>query len=123
MKLNHINLVVENVENSIHFFETYFNFKCQEIKGDKIVAILTGSGDFTLVLMKNKKESPTYPEGFHIGFLLSSKEKVIETYHHLKSGGLVKNGEPKKIRDSFGFYFTFENIKIEVGHYFEIEKG
>lgn len=119
MKLNHINLVVENVANSIHLFETYFNFKCEEIKGDHVIAVLKGCGDFTLVLMKNKKGIPTYPEQFHIGFLLESKESVIETYQNLKSGGLVKNGEPQKIRDSFGFYFTYENLMIEVSHYFE----
>ena len=118
MKLNHINLVVENIAEAINLFETYFSFKCTEIKGDNIIAILTGSGDFTLVLMKNKKGSPVYPEAFHIGFILDSKEEVIETYHHLKSNGLVKNEEPKKIRDSFGFYFTFENLMIEVGHYY-----
>lgn len=118
MKLNHINLVVENVAEAANFFETYFSFKCTEIKGDNIVAVLKGSGDFTLVIMKNKKGNPIYPDSFHIGFMLDSEEKVIETYHHLKSGGLVKNEEPKKIRDSFGFYFAFENLMIEVGHYY-----
>lgn len=47
------------------------------------------------------------------------KEQVIELHKKLKSAGLTESGEPKKIRDSFGFYFTYENIMIEVGCYTE----
>ncbi|HUZ58190.1 MAG TPA: VOC family protein [Hanamia sp.] len=118
MELNHLNLVVSNVAEAIHFFETYFNFKCTEIKGEDIIAILNGSNDFTLVIAKSKEGNPFYPGSFHIGFLLESEEEVTETYQKLKSGGIIVGHEPKKIRDSFGFYFNFENIMIEVGHYY-----
>ena len=118
MKLNHINLVVGNVEAATHFFETYFDFKCIHIKGDNVVAILKGTEGFTLVIMKDKAGNPNYPGAFHIGFMLNSEGKVIETYQKLKTAGFISEQEPKKIRDSFGFYFTFENILIEVGHYY-----
>ncbi len=118
MKLNHINLVVSNVEEAILFFETYFDFKCTDVKGDNIVAVLKGADDFTLVLLKNKEGNPIYPDAFHIGFMLNSTDKVTETYQKLKNSGVVLEQEPKKIRDSVGFYFNFENIMIEVGHYY-----
>lgn len=117
MKLNHINLVVSNIAEAIVLFETYFNFKCTEIKGDNIIAILKGVDDFTLVIMKNKEGNPVYPDAFHIGFMLADTNTVTETYQKLKTGGITVGEEPRKIRDSFGFYFNFDTLMIEVGHY------
>lgn len=117
MKLNHINLVVSNVADAIKLFETYFNFKCTDIKGDNIVAILKGDDDFTLVIMTDKNGQISYPTAFHIGFMLDTEEAVTKTYDNLKNGDIDVGQEPRKIRDSFGFYFNFDNIMIEVGHY------
>lgn len=117
MKLNHINLVVSNVAEAIKLFETYFDFKCTDTKGDNIMAILKSTNDFTLVIMTNKNGLTAYPDAFHIGFMLNNEEEVIKTYDTLKNGGVAVGQEPRKIRDSFGFYFNFDNIMIEVGHY------
>ena len=117
MKLNHINLVVSNVADAIRLFETYFSFKCTDIKGDNVIAILKGANDFTLVIMTDKNRQVTYPDAFHIGFMLNSEIEVTQTYGTLKNDGIVVGQEPGKIRDSFGFYFNFDNIMIEVGHY------
>lgn len=118
MKLNHINLVVSNVEEAVKLFETYFNFKCTGIKGDNAIAVLKGADEFTLVIMNSKADDTTYPAAFHIGFMLSSEEDVKKTYDQLKNGGIEVGKEPGKIRDSFGFYFNFDKMMIEVGHYF-----
>lgn len=117
MKLNHINLVVSNVAGTIKLFETYFNFTCTDSKGDNVVAILKSADDFTLVVMADKNGQATYPAAFHIGFMLNSEIEVMKTYDALKNGGIAVGQEPRKIRDSFGFYFNFDNIMIEVGHY------
>ena len=117
MKLNHLNLVVSNIPAAIHFFETFFNFKCIAIKGDNVIAILKGSEDFTLVIMADKNDNASYPKAFHIGFMQESKEEVCKIYDQLKNAGMPLGEEPKKIRDSFGFYFHFENLMIEVGYY------
>jgi predicted enzyme related to lactoylglutathione lyase len=117
MKLNHINLVVSDVVKAINFFETYFNFKCADIKGDNIVAILRGEDGFTLVVMTNKEGTAIYPDAFHMGFMLDNTNAVTETYEKLNSGGIAVAQEPRKIRDSFGFYFKFDTVMIEVGHY------
>lgn len=117
MKLNHINLMVNNVAEAVHFFETYFNFKCIEIKGENIIAILINGDDFTLVVTKAKGGQATYPDTFHIGFLQRNAEEVNQIYRQLKNAGLVSEQEPRKIRDSFGFYFNFENIMIEISTY------
>ena len=117
MKLNHINLIVSNVGESIHFLERYFGFKCIEVKGDNIIATLEGSDDFSLVLMHSKSGPVNYPDGFHIGFLQDNAESVDNIYNHLITGGFEVGRAPGKIRDSYGFYFTFDNILIEVGYY------
>jgi hypothetical protein len=49
--------------------------------------------------------------------MLDDTDKVTETYQKLKTGGIQLDREPQKIRDSFGFYFYFDNLFIEVGHY------
>lgn len=118
MKLNHINLVVTDVAAAIKFFETYFAFTCTEVKGDNIVAVLKGADDFTLVIMTSK-DIEAYPKAFHVGFMQESDEAVIDVYNHLKTGGIDVGAEPRKIRDSFGFYFVFDAIMIEVGCYGE----
>lgn len=116
MHLNHVNLVVINVEEATHFFETYFNFKCVNTKGG-VVSVLKGANNFTLVIMSGKNGVASYPDAFHIGFMLNNENEVLETYDKLKNGGIESGGEPRKIRDSFGFYFNFQNIMIEVGCY------
>lgn len=114
MTLNHINLVVSDVAGAIILFETYFDFKCVEIKGDHIIALLKGADGFTLVLMKSRNGTPAYPDAFHIGFLQENAGDVSSLYDKLKTGGIEVGREPGKIRDSFGFYFTFDNIMIEI---------
>jgi len=118
MKLNHLNLSVTNVADAITFFETYFGFKHIDTKGDNLIAVLIGNDRFELVLMSdtmNRKGNRTYPDAFHIGFKFDTIDKVNETYQKLKAGGISVEREPQKIRDSFGFYFHFQNIMIEVG--------
>jgi catechol 2,3-dioxygenase-like lactoylglutathione lyase family enzyme len=116
MVLNHINLVVADVEASIKLFETHFNFKCEAVKGDNAIAILKGSDGFTLVLMTNKMGAVEYPDAFHIGLMLSSEEEVTRCFESLKNGGIALGKDPGKIRDTFGFYFNFDSFMIEVGY-------
>jgi catechol 2,3-dioxygenase-like lactoylglutathione lyase family enzyme len=118
MKLNHINLVVTNVAEAIHFFETYFNFNCIDVKGDDAIAILQGTDGFELVLMSAtmiKNEEFNYPANFHVGFKQNKQDDVDSIYRQLKVNGLEPGREPGKIRDSYGFYFYFDKIMIEVG--------
>lgn len=117
MKLNHINLVVSNVAEATLFFETYFDFHCTEIKGDNVVAILSGKDHFSLVLMGNKGADTAYPPAFHFGFLQDEKQKVVQIYEKLEAGSISLGHKPRMIRNSFGSYFNFENIMIEIGCY------
>ncbi len=116
MPLNHLNLPVQSVVSATALFTTHFGFQLQEITGNNAIAILRGSDGFMLVLMaaSAKNGSAVFPDAFHIGFLLDSKEQVFATWQSLKDSGVGVGREPANIRDTVGFYFNAEGIMIEV---------
>ena len=117
MTINHLNLIVTDVKNAVQFFEAYFNFSCTLIKGDHVIAVLKNEEQFTLVIMASKKGDVAYPEDFHIGFMVDSTEAVEKLHKKLTDGNIAITRAPQKIRDSYGFYFHFDNLFVEVGHY------
>lgn len=117
MTINHLNLVVPDVSKAATFFETYFNFHCDIVKGDNQIAVLTNKEKFSLVIMGSKTGDINYPAAFHTGFILDSPEAVDALHKKLADGNISVPDIPKKIRNSYGFYFYFDNLFIEVGHY------
>jgi catechol 2,3-dioxygenase-like lactoylglutathione lyase family enzyme len=112
MTINHLNLVVPNVAEATHFFTSYFAFT--RAGGDDALAVLANAAGFTLVLMRGKD---AYPKAFHIGFMLTGPALVDDLHAKLHADGLKLPEAPKKIRDSYGFYFHYDNLFIEVGTY------
>jgi hypothetical protein len=56
-----------------------------------------------------------YPAGFHVGFILETGEQVDQAYRRLASAHVPLTQEPRKMRESYGFYFTALNdILFEV---------
>ncbi|GAB4043809.1 VOC family protein [Spirosoma litoris] len=116
MKLNHINIVVTDVPKAIRLFENHFGFKCINNRKD-MIAVLTNTDEFALVVWSsklNKVQTVQYPENFHIGFYQPNRESVIAIYDKLQAEAVVFESEPKKIRNTFGFYFHFEGLMIEI---------
>ena len=104
MNLNHLNLCVPDVPDVCHFFETYFDFHCLDIKGDAL-AVLEGTNGFTLVISNFKKDvMPLYPDAFHIGFIVETPEQVQAMYERLQQGGVEMSHEPRTMRGSLIFY-------------------
>lgn len=118
VRLNHLSLVVWDVEDAIRLFETYFGFVCVERKGGNAIAILEGRDSFSLVLTGNRRgdAAPAYPGDFHLGFMLDSCDAVTELHRQLLRAGILSGGPPRRMRDVFSFYFLFDNVLIEVGH-------
>ncbi|TSJ40788.1 VOC family protein [Mucilaginibacter corticis] len=117
MKLNHINLPVKDVTAAREFFETYFNFRSEDIKLNDTLSVLKGEDGFTLVLMSeklNQNGNHAYPDAFHIGFFQSTEAEVTAIFERLKVGGIYLEKEPQLIRKTFGFYFRFQDILIEI---------
>jgi catechol 2,3-dioxygenase-like lactoylglutathione lyase family enzyme len=118
MTLNHINLSVQNVPSARTFFETYFDFHAEDSKPNDTLSVLTGTGGFVLVLMNerlNQNGNNAYPDAFHLGFFVDNEAEVIAIFDKLKAGGITLEQEPQKIRKTFGFYFHYQTIMIEIG--------
>ncbi|WP_412467931.1 VOC family protein [Pedobacter sp. KLB.chiD] len=118
MSLNHINLVVKDVDKAVSLFADYLGFNLITNRNSKM-AVLENSHYFVLVIwgqvLNKKSDIPEYPENFHIGFYQEDQEAVWDIYSKLKEKeGLRLEAEPKKIRNTFGFYFYFENLMIEI---------
>ncbi len=118
MGLNHINLVVKEVDQAVSLFANHLGFNLITNRNGKM-AVLESSHQFVLVIwgqeLNRKDEIPEYPENFHIGFYQKDEDAVWEIYNRLKEvEGLKLESEPKKIRNTFGFYFYFEKLMIEI---------
>lgn len=117
MKLNHLSLVVPDVAATSAFFEKHFNFRCTGIKGDHAIAVLLGDDDFILVLSKPRKNETqcSYPQDFHVGFMLDTEQEVQEVFRKLQEDRLAQEA-PKKIRNTISFYFIAPGgFMMEVG--------
>lgn len=119
MRLNHLNLCVDDLSEARQFFETFFDFKFLEQKG-KALVVLSDENGFILVLSDPKafkrQIEIKYPEAFHVGFLVETSSEVDQQYDRLIAGGIQIDKEPYTMRgNSYGFYFTtFNNLLIEV---------
>lgn len=116
MKLNHINIVVTDIPKVISLFENHLGFKCIDNRKD-MIAVLVNTDEFALVLWcskLNKVQTLQYPENFHIGFYQPDRESVMAVYDKLQGESIVFESEPKKIRNTFGFYFYIESLMIEI---------
>ncbi len=89
MKLNHLNLTVNDVPAASKFLETYFG--CRPIgEGDPDTkfAALFDDDDMVITLMTAGKASEVkYPRTFHIGFGQENEEQVNAIYQRLKDDG------------------------------------
>lgn len=104
---------MSRIPEAITFFETHFGFTCVEVKGDAALAVLRGADGFILVLMR-AKEQPIYPKFFHIGFLQQDAAAVDYIFEQLSNDPALQPEKPGKIRDTYGFYFHFDTLMIEI---------
>jgi catechol 2,3-dioxygenase-like lactoylglutathione lyase family enzyme len=117
MKLNHINLPVQDVGAARIFFEAHFGFKPVDVKLNDTLSVLKGIDDFTLVIMSdklNQNGNNLYPDAFHIGFFVDTEDEVIVIFDRLKSARVDVGQAPQKIRKTFGFYFNYQDVLIEI---------
>ncbi|TDX01739.1 VOC family protein [Dinghuibacter silviterrae] len=113
LQLNHLSLSVPDVAATKAVFEEFFGFTCKTIKGDNVIAVLRGEGNQCVVLT-TQKQTEAYPKDFHFGFIVKTQSEVDDTYQKLAQAGFAGEA-PRKIRDSYGFYFHIPgNILTEV---------
>lgn len=117
MHLNHMNLCVPDIAAVEAFFEKYFGFEVIERRGDNLISILRGDGDFVLVLSNfEKKDRHEYPRDFHVGFHLGSPEDVWAVYRRMKDDGVELDKEPRNYPHGTSFYGHIDKtILFEIG--------
>jgi catechol 2,3-dioxygenase-like lactoylglutathione lyase family enzyme len=117
MRLNHLDLAVSDVSLTRAFFEKYFGFRCVFERGRDTIAVLLGESGFILTLSNfDKVDRVEYPNGFHIGFMQDSRERVDEIYRRLTSDGI--NAEPpREFHGAWTFYFRAPgDFVVEIFH-------
>ncbi len=118
MHLNHLDLCVPDVRETSLFFETFFGFRCQAMRGRDALAILRDDAGFTLVLSRLRPEDPpAYPAQFHIGFLLESEAAVHAAYDRMTAASAEIAGPLREIRGGPTFYTRAPGgVLVEVSH-------
>jgi catechol 2,3-dioxygenase-like lactoylglutathione lyase family enzyme len=87
MKLNHLDLQVQDVSRTAAFFERYFGLCVRFDSGSSGLLILTDESGFVLVLQRAKSDE-RYPEGFHLGFLLEDVAGVRSLHARAVADGV-----------------------------------
>ncbi|MBH5318841.1 VOC family protein [Paenibacillus sp. GSMTC-2017] len=99
MKINHINLTVNDVIATKAFLGEYFGLQTSEENSETFDVLFDDDGS-VLTLMKGKEV--VYPKTFHIGFIQESEEKVDEINKRLKDDGY--DVKPPKRLHGYTFY-------------------
>jgi len=87
MKLNHLDLQVQDVSRSVAFFERYFGLCVRSNPGSSALVIMTDEAGFVLVLQRANSDQ-RYPEGFHLGFLLEQVADVHALHARAQADGV-----------------------------------
>jgi catechol 2,3-dioxygenase-like lactoylglutathione lyase family enzyme len=95
MKLNHLDLQVPDVVETAAFFARHFGFTIVSNPTSPAIIILQGEDDFSLVLQR-RQGTTSYPEGFHIGFLVDEVAAVHAQHERLRAAG----AQPGPVREN-----------------------
>jgi catechol 2,3-dioxygenase-like lactoylglutathione lyase family enzyme len=88
MKLNHLDLQVQDVARTTAFFERYFGLRVHSNPSSPALVILTDEAGFVLVLQRSQQAQP-YPQGFHLGFLLDDVAGVRALHERATNDGIA----------------------------------
>ena len=114
MKLNHLDLQVSNVQRTVDFFERFFDLELRSSRTSPAIAILSDRHGFVLVLQRKKDSAETYPEGFHLGFLLDDVESVHAAHARLKEGSIDVSDVIQNNRGVMIYCNSPEGFTVEV---------
>jgi len=95
--LNHLSLVVADVERSSSFYETLFGMERHWQEGD---FVFLGCGDADVALVKGR---PMIHRRFHFGFRVDSREEVDAWHAAVAEHGAPITHGPQ----DYGSYYTF----------------
>lgn len=83
--MNHVHIGTKDLEQSIHFYTSFFNFKKKFDHGEGI--FLEDDKGFLLAI-DPVDEIPLLPSWFHFGFCVSNKNTVKDIYESMSKQGV-----------------------------------
>lgn len=113
MQLNHLDLQVSDVQSTVAFFETCFDFELQTNHRSPAIAILSDRRGFVLVLQR-RTGGTGWPEGFHLGFLVEDVQTVERTWKRLGEAGHAVNAPTTNNRGTAIYVRMPDGYLIEV---------
>jgi catechol 2,3-dioxygenase-like lactoylglutathione lyase family enzyme len=115
MKLNHIDLPVDDHVAARKFFETHFGFRC--ILARDRLAVLRDDAGFALTLSALPAgERLSYPTGFHIGFNLREEQELRSAHERLVAAGVEIARPLARMGDAMTFQCTAPGaLIVELG--------
>ncbi len=114
MLINHLDLQVRDVHAVASFFEAHFGLRWQSSRSSPAIAILADDDGFVLVLQRKKVLDQTYPDGFHLGFLLEDVASVEAKHRELVAAGAPVSGLQRNGRGTQLYCRIDEGIVVEV---------
>ncbi|MEO8878250.1 MAG: VOC family protein [Polyangiaceae bacterium] len=114
MKLNHLDLQVSGVQTHVTFFETFFALELQSSRNSPAIAIMGDGQGFVLVLQKKNDAGQSYPDGFHLGFLVNDVATVEASHALLKAHGVHVSDIDTNNRGTMIYCRTPDGITVEV---------
>lgn len=102
MKLDHVNLTVNNVEEASSFLKKHFGYTDAFEDNNTDISVLASDHGTYINLMRGV--DPTYPKTFHIGFDAETEAGVNAVYERLTNDGLTIK-PPKHAWGSWTFHF------------------
>jgi catechol 2,3-dioxygenase-like lactoylglutathione lyase family enzyme len=115
VKLNHLDLQVSDVPALTAFLVDHFDLQPLTRRDSPKLAILTDGHGFTLVLQRRKHDDETYPEGFHIGFLVDNPAEVHARHARLTAAGITVSAVDHNARGTMCYLRGPGEILIEIG--------
>ncbi|HYI25723.1 MAG TPA: VOC family protein [Thermomicrobiales bacterium] len=117
MRLNHLNLTVTDVTAASEFLVKWFGLTNQG--GNAGMMFLTDGPVYDGMILSLMKARPDrfggYPETFHIGFFIESREEVDDLAARLREDG-YDAAVPEDTGHSYGFYVQAPGgFTVEVG--------
>jgi lactoylglutathione lyase len=102
VRLNHLNLTVDDVPAAARFLETYFGMRPIG-EGERNFTALFDDDGLVLTLMgAGRGKTVTYPKTFHIGFMQATEDDVNELNRRLRTDGF--DVEPPRRSHAWTFY-------------------
>jgi lactoylglutathione lyase len=103
MKLNHLNLTVDDVPAAKRFLEQHFGLRPYGA-GKQNFDVLFDDDDLVLTLIGvGRSGTVRYPKTFHIGFIQPSEERVDEVNQPLRDDGFEVE-RPSRQHGAWTFY-------------------